>query len=150
MSDRLKRLATQKGATYADIFTQFLLEPALARLMSDRTLAKHLVFKGGYVSVRVYESPRYTTDLDAVVHTGDKAKVLKLAKTAMNIYLQDHVWFAFEKEIDLVTQNEYGGTRLQFRAGLGTPPRKITRSQIVQLDFGTGDPVTPGPHDMRL
>jgi hypothetical protein len=61
--------------------------------------------------------------------------------------LGDHVWFDFEQEVHLLTQNEYGGVRLQFRSGLGTPPEDKRRAQIINLDIGTGDPVTPGAQD---
>lgn len=56
----------------------------------------------------------------------------------------------FEKKEDLALQNEYGGTRLVFRCGLGEPPKNLAKSQIVHFDVGTGDPVTPKPISSEL
>ena len=140
---RIKRVANERGATYGEVMTEFLIERAAVRLVSIPFIYKHLIFKGGFVGLRVYGSPRFTTDLDAVIHQGNQNEVLKRACEAMVQEVDDHVWFVFEREIDLETQNEYGGTRLQFRAGLGLPPKDIRRMQIINIDIGTGDPVTP-------
>jgi hypothetical protein len=145
ISDRLKQLSRELNATYAEILTQFFIERAVVRLVSNPVLYEHLIFKGGFVGLRVYGSPRFTTDLDAVTHRLDRIEVIRLAKEAMEKPTIDHVWFVFEREIELVTQSEYGGTRLQYRVGLGIPPSESRRSQIFNLDIGTGDPVTPGP-----
>jgi predicted nucleotidyltransferase component of viral defense system len=149
VSERIKRVAKDKGATYAEILTQFLIERAAVRLVSDPILYKRLVFKGGFVGLRVYGSPRFTTDLDAVVESKDRYDFRKNARDAMAHDLGDHVWFEFEQEVDLLTQNEYGGVRLQFRAGLGAPPEDTRRAQIINLDIGTGDPITPGAQDEK-
>lgn len=139
VSERIKRVAKEEGATYAEILTQFLIESAAVRLVSDPILYQRLVFKGGFVGLRVYGSPRFTTDLDAVVQCQDRFDFRKKARDAMAQDLGDHVWFDFEQEVDLLTQNEYGGVRLQFRSGLGAPPEDKRRAQIINLDIGTGD-----------
>lgn len=144
LSDRIKRLANEQNSPYEEVLTQFLIERATARLMMDRRLFESLVFKGGFVGLTVYGSPRFTNDLDAVLHHCDPGEVRSRISLAMSKDIGDHVWFALDKEIDLQTQNEYGGFRLQYRAGLGEP-LDIKRAKIVNIDVGTGDPVTPGP-----
>lgn len=57
----------------------------------------------------------------------------------------DHVWFAYQNEVDLLTQGEDGGIRLEYRFGLGDVPSELRRAQIFNIDIGTGDPVTPEP-----
>jgi hypothetical protein len=47
--------------------TVFLIERLVARLIADKKLSQNLVFKGGFVGLRVYDSPRYTIDLDALL-----------------------------------------------------------------------------------
>lgn len=59
VSDRLKRIAREKHATYAEILTQFLIERAVARLAIEPSLPDHLIFKGGFVGLRVYGSTRF-------------------------------------------------------------------------------------------
>lgn len=61
---KLKNTAAQHGANYQEMLTLFLLERAAVRLLGDVNLQNNLIFKGGYVGVRVYNSPRYTTDLE--------------------------------------------------------------------------------------
>lgn len=53
------------------------------------------------------------------------------------------MWFRFQELVDLKIQSEYGGIRLIFRCGVGEPPENLRRAQLVHLDLGTGDPVTP-------
>ena len=56
---KINRVAQERGATAPQMLTMFLLERAAVRLMVDDKLRSSLVFKGGYVGVRVYNSPRY-------------------------------------------------------------------------------------------
>jgi hypothetical protein len=145
ITDRLKRLARERQTPYGEILTQFLIERALARLVLEPAIQNHMVFKGGFVGLRVYGSPRYTTDLDAITYRKDRQKIVSLIKAALAQPLSDHVWFAYQGEIDLLTQGEYGGIRLEYRFGLGEIPTDLRRAQIFNIDIGTGDPVTPEP-----
>ena len=142
---RLASYAAQQHIPYDRVLTLFLLDRAAHRLTLDEVLVRSLVFKGGFVNVRVYSSPRHTTDLDAVLNSLDHAAAERLAKAAMERELADAVWFRFTESVDLKTQNEYGGLRLIFRSGLGEMPAKLERAQLIHIDLGTGDPVTPGP-----
>lgn len=145
LADRLNRLSRQSGTTYQNIVTQFLIERALIRLTNDEFLFEHLIFKGGYVGLRIYHSPRATTDLDAVLHGAERDEIILRAKSALQSSLEDHVWFEFESETELLLQNDYGGKRLQYRAGLNPRPKDPKKAQILHFDFGIGDLVTPEP-----
>ena len=137
------------GVAYPKILTEFLLERLAVRLVSNTELSGKLVFKGGYVSLRVYNSPRYTIDLDALLRQGSLNNVGKTAQVAAESDLGDAVWFRFEKTVDFETQGEYGGLRIVFRAGIGEVLKNFKRAQIVQLDIGKGDPVVPGPVEVE-
>ncbi len=99
------------------------------------------MFKGGFIMLRVYNSPRYTVDLDASI-TGIPAKhlaplIIKAAQEA-----EDEItWYRFQKTVDLETQGEYGGTRFVFRAGLGEVIKDLSKAQVIHLDLGTGESV---------
>lgn len=142
---KLSSLAKSRGVPYQIISTTFLLERLLARLLLDSQLSKTLIFKGGYVGLRVYESPRYTIDLDALLHKTDAVATLKRSAEAAKADIGDGAWFIFESQIDLTTQGEYGGIRQVFRAGIGEPLKDLRLAQVVHFDVGIGDPVTPGP-----
>lgn len=146
---KLTALSTKLGVKYANIETAFLIERLLARLMADKTLSNHLVFKGGFVGLKVYESPRYTVDLDALLIKANIESTLKLVKEKAEFDLNDGVWFRFEDQVDLATQGEYGGIRHIYRAGIGEVLKNLKKAQIVQFDLGIGDPVTPGPQKIE-
>jgi hypothetical protein len=145
---KIIRIAKDRGATAQQIMTIFLIERAAVRLMTDEKLQSSLVFKGGYVGVRVYNSPRYTTDLDAVVRGLSREEAVQKIKDAMAIEAGDAVWFKFESTEALKAQGDYGGVGLAFRGGLGNPPAKITKAQLIHIDLGIGDPVTPSPRSI--
>lgn len=112
VTSALRRLVKDSDATYQLLFTKLLIERAVARLTHDKLLRDCLVFKGGFVSVSMYNSPRHTTDLDAVLCGKPVDLVLDKIRAAMEVDLDDGVWFQFEKIVDLKTQSEYGGKRL--------------------------------------
>lgn len=146
---KLSKYARELGVPYPQVLTEFLLERLASRLMGSKDLAGRLIFKGGYVSLRVYDSPRYTIDLDALLSNGNLESVIESARTAAEAVIGDAVWFRFEKSVDLETQGEYGGMRLAFRAGIGEILQNIKRAQVINLDIGKGDPIVPGPVDVE-
>jgi len=142
---KINRVAQERSVTAPQMMTMFLLERAAVRLMADDKLRSSLIFKGGYVGVRVYNSSRYTTDLDAVIQGLPREEAIQRIKEAMSVDGGDSVWFKFESIADLKTQGDYGGIGLVFRGGLGQPPPKLIKAQLVNIDIGIGDPVTPAP-----
>lgn len=145
IAQKLLGIQKKMGIPYQILATSFLIERLVARLINDEHLQKALVFKGGFVSLKVYKSPRYTVDLDALLVKSNLEKTLETAKEAAAEDLGDGVWFHFEEQIDLATQGEYGGIRQVYRAGIGERLKQVRKAQIVNFDLGIGDPVTPGP-----
>lgn len=142
---KLVNLSHDLGIPYQNLETAFTLERLVARLVADEILYKHLVFKGGFVGLRVYESLRYTVDVDALVVKADVESTLERAKEKTESDLGDGVWFRFEDQVDLATQGEYGGIRQIYRAGIGEVLQNLKKARVVHFDVGIGDPVTPGP-----
>lgn len=93
---RLINLSLEAGLPYQNVETAFILERLVARLLADETLNRHLVFKGGFVGLRVYDSPRYTVDVDALVVQADVEATLERAREKADSDLEDGVWFRFE------------------------------------------------------
>lgn len=58
------------------------LERAIARLSQDKVLAEHLIFKGGFVLLKSFESPRFTRDADALARAIPKEKLKTLVQFA--------------------------------------------------------------------
>ena len=146
---QLSKMARSQQKPFDRLLTIFLLERMVARLTSDPQLARCLVFKGGYVSIRVYDTKRFTTDVDAIISGLERMNAIDRIKIQMAQPKGDATWFFFEKEQELATQSDYGGWRLTYRAGLGAQPEIVSRSQLIHLDLGIGDPITPGPHQLE-
>lgn len=142
---KLITLSKKMGAKYKEIETVFIIERLVARLIADKNLANRLVFKGGFVGLKVYESPRYTVDLDALLIKSNIDETLELVKQQTETDLNDGVWFRFESQVDLATQGEYGGIRQSFRAGIGEVMKNLKKAQVIHFDLGIGDPITPRP-----
>lgn len=77
---KLLDLGKKVGVRHSNLETAFLIERLVVRLVSDRELGKRLVFKGGFVGLRVYHSPRYTVDLDAILVKSNLEDTLKLSR----------------------------------------------------------------------
>jgi predicted nucleotidyltransferase component of viral defense system len=142
---KLTTISKKLGVKYKEIETVFIIERLVARLIADKHLASHLVFKGGFVGLKIYESPRYTVDLDALLVKSNIESTLELVKQQAESDLNDGVWFRFESQTDLATQGEYGGIRHSYRAGIGEVLKNLKKAQVIHFDLGIGDPVTPGP-----
>ncbi|MGE3975375.1 MAG: nucleotidyl transferase AbiEii/AbiGii toxin family protein [Bdellovibrionales bacterium] len=142
---KLNILSAKLGVKYANLETIFLIERLVARLISGKVLNQRLVFKGGFVGLKVYGSPRYTVDLDALLIKSNIELTLQLVKEEAETDLNDGVWFRFDEQVDLATQGEYGGIRHVYRAGIGEVLKNIKKAQAVNFDLGIGDPITPGP-----
>ena len=139
---KITDLSNKINIPFQNIQTAFMIERLVARLVTDKNLAKHLVFKGGFVGLRVYNSERYTVDLDALLVNADIESSLALTRKNAESDLDDGVWFKFVGQMDLVTQGEYGGIRQVYRAGIGETLTNIKKAQIVHFDLGIGDPIT--------
>lgn len=146
---KLKSLASKMKIKYSHLETVFLIERLVARLIADKKLSQNLVFKGGFVGLKVYQSPRYTIDLDALLIKSNIEQTLDLVKQQAQSDMDDGVWFRFESQMDLATQGEYGGIRHTYRAGIGELLKDIKRAQIINFDLGIGDPITPGPQPKK-
>lgn len=146
---KLISLSKKLAVKYADFETAFMIERLVARLMASKDLAGHLVFKGGFVCLKIYESNRYTVDLDAIIVKSKIDRILEQIKTQAETDLDDGVWFKFEDQIDLVTQSEYGGVRHSYRAGIGPILKNIKMAQVIHFDLGIGDPITPPPKKIQ-
>lgn len=142
---KLINLSLQRNVPFQNLETAFMLERLVARLVADDTLNRHLVFKGGFVGLRVYDSSRYTVDVDALVVNADVGSTLVGVREKAEFDLEDGVWFRFEDQVDLATQGEYGGIRQIYRAGIGEILKNVKKARVVHFDVGIGDPVTPGP-----
>lgn len=150
LRSRLLAISTAEQVTYQHIQTMFLLERMVARLTREPKLFDHIIFKGGYVALRAFHSPRYTMDLDALVSNADLDSIGTAAITAIEASSDDGAWFKYERKAELQTLGEYGGIRYLFRGGIGEMPEKYLKAQSLHLDLAAGDVVIPAPEIRTL
>lgn len=118
------------------------LERIVARLTANRTLDKHLVFKGGFVLVKVFESERFTRDLDALGVGIDKSEVIRLVPKVLAKDLGDGHWFGDIRVESLDAQGEYGALRFNAAFQIGQPTkRSIGKLSRIHFDVGFGDKI---------
>lgn len=118
------------------------LERIVARLTNHKILGNHLIFKGGFVLLKVIESQRFTRDLDALAHGILREDVPVLIIEALEIYLDDGFWFGEPTVEELDEQGEYGGLRLSSAFQLGEPPKEMVKQKKlsrIHIDISFGD-----------
>ncbi len=148
IKSKIKKIADKQELSFNRVMTIFLLERAAIRLTQNPELRDKIVFKGGFVNVRVHKSPRHTTDLDAVIKEMNHAKIQEVVVGSIQKDIDDCVWFQYEKSQTLATQTLTGGIRLVFRGGLGEPPTNLKRMQSIQIDIGSDSVLDPRPVEL--
>lgn len=116
------------------------LERAIARLQHDKELAAHLIFKGGFVLLKQYQSHRFTRDADALAVGIGKDTFADLVRQALTIDLDDGLWFGDIQVKDLPDQGRYGSLRFDIAFQIGAPkPEKIHKLSRIHIDVGFSD-----------
>lgn len=120
------------------------IERVIARLENSAELRNHLIFKGGFVLLKVLESDRFTRDLDALCEGINKKDAQDLINKALLTDLDDGFWFGEIRVQNLEEQGEYGALRFDCAYFLGDPPvekLKLVKLSRVHFDLGFGDKV---------
>jgi predicted nucleotidyltransferase component of viral defense system len=123
------------------------LERAIARIEGEPTLAKHLVFKGGFVLFKLIDSPRFTRDVDALAYALSREKIPLLVESAICKDLDDGLWYGDLKNEPLEHQGDYAGIRFSVAFQIGEIPsaNKFKKLSRIQLDVGFGDELFEKP-----
>lgn len=120
------------------------IEGLVARLLAFKGLSKHLVFKGGFVLLKVLAHDRFTRDLDSLVRGITLEEASDLVVKAIEVDLDDGLWFGLPEVESLDEQGEYGGLRISAAFQIGEPPptlKKKKKLSRVNIDLGFGDTV---------
>lgn len=121
------------------------LERIVARIESHKTLREKLIFKGGFVLLKMLESPRFTRDLDALAFDLPKQEVIDSITNVLSVDLNDGLYFGYPEIDNLLDQGQYGGYRVKVPFQIGSLPtqeHKLKKLSRVHLDIGFGDVVT--------
>ncbi len=111
LQHHLQQFATKLGCATQDIRTDYLLERLVCRLTKSEQLAP-MVFKGGFVSRRVYNCARFTRDIDVSLPVSLKDSVDSFVHSATSTDLSDICWFQPKEKQPLIMQTPDGGETL--------------------------------------
>lgn len=120
------------------------LERIVARLENCKNLKNKLIFKGGFVLLKVLQSDRFTRDLDALCRGITKEEAQKFILDALEVDLNDGFWYGEIRVDQLDKQGEYGALRFDCAFQIGDPPNeksKFSKLSRIHFDIGFGDKV---------
>ncbi len=140
---QLTKLAALNGSlSVNELRIVLALERIVARLVQYKDLDRHLVYKGGFVLMKVLGSDRFTRDLDALGIGIEKAEVEKLAPKALAADIEDGFWFGDVNIESLDEQGEYGALRFNCAYQLGEPNiERLEKLSRIHFDVGFGDTI---------
>jgi len=142
----LKKLEAEGTHSINELRVIVGLERAIARLSHDRDLAEHLIFKGGFVLLKNFDSDRFTRDADALAVGISKDRVSLLAAKTLVTDLNDGLWFGDVKVQEMEAQGEYGALRFDCAFQIGEPDlKKIRKLSRIHIDVGLSDKLPTQP-----
>lgn len=148
----IQEVARQGGRSVNELRVVIALERIVARLENNPKLAKHLVFKGGFVLLKLIDSARFTRDVDALAKGISRAEIPDLVKSAIETDLQDGLWYGDLKSEEMIHQGTYEGIRFDCAFQIGDPPApsKLRKLSRIHVDIGFGDKIPePQRHQMK-
>lgn len=154
ITEVLKKLsAANTSLNFNEFRVIVALERAIARLENDPILAKHLIFKGGFVMLKTVETNRFTRDLDALAFEISQKEVPDLIIHALETDLDDGVWFGDIKIKTLEGKEEAKTLRFDFVFQIGDPPKeaeKLKKLSRIHVDIGFGDELDGRPQKQEM
>lgn len=127
------------------------LERAIARLLQNKAISEHLIFKGGFVLLKSFESRRFTRDADALAVAISKTKLRDLVCAALSTDLEDGLWFGDIQVRELTEQGEYGAYRFDCAFQIGeTDLKKFRNFSRIHIDMGFNDRLPAKPADQTM
>ncbi|OGQ04511.1 MAG: hypothetical protein A2W61_04750 [Deltaproteobacteria bacterium RIFCSPLOWO2_01_44_7] len=127
------------------------LERIIARLSRSKDLASHLVYKGGFVLLKSYENLRFTRDADVLAIAISKDKLKNLVCAALDVDLDDGLWFGNLQIQELTEQGEYGAYRFDCAFQIGEPDlKKLHKFSRIHVDIGFNDRLPLIPENQRM
>ncbi len=139
IKEKIKALAKEREATFAELWRNLILERFLTRLALSPYRAK-FVLKGGMLLAKYIPIGRETQDLDFLIQKlSNTEKSLRTALDAICV-IDAHDSFTFEvSQIKLLKHSQlpYTGAEITLTAKFGAT------STVIRIDLGAGDRVEP-------
>ncbi len=121
LKDKIKVLAKRQQIDTAKFQTIVVFERVVARLLTRDFIRENMIFNGGFVMIKSYDSERFTKDLDAIIRNVPAKNLFKEVKTALTTDIGDGFQFWNIEEENLDMKSGYAGIRYKFHYKLGDP-----------------------------
>lgn len=149
IQSKLKEIAQADGKAYQLILTRYFQERLLLRIFLS-SYSRNFCLKGGallYAIEREKSRPTLDIDLLGMQIVNDEHTLKNIFHEICSIpYEADGVTYDLTTltVAEITNQGNYSGIRVKIRAGLGNI------KQVMQIDIGFGDIVTPAPIQMEF
>lgn len=128
--ESIKQTSVDEGLHFNQVLAIFAYERVIIRLAQSELLHESLIYKGGLVMRLVYNSSRFTKDLDASFTKISTEKLKFLVEGSLSEDLDDGFKFKSGRWSVINETNEYHGVRYSFEFSF------LERtSQSLQIDF---------------
>jgi predicted nucleotidyltransferase component of viral defense system len=147
IQNKLKNIAQAEGKAYQLILTRYFQERLLFRIFQS-PYSSHFFLKGGallYAFEKEKSRPTLDIDLLAQKISNEKSILLQCFRTiCLLVYEADGLVFDLDSlaAFEIAKEGKYSGVRLKVKVSLGNI------RQVMQVDIGFGDVMTPGPVQM--
>ena len=145
----LKQIQKESSLNINELRIITALERVVARVQSSTELSEHIIFKGGFVLFKMYESSRFTRDIDAIGKNINYTKIKKLVPEVLTNNIDDGLWFGDISVQEILDEEEYGGLRFSLAFQIGDAPtqqKKIKNLSRIHFDIAVGDFI---PDDLK-
>jgi predicted nucleotidyltransferase component of viral defense system len=140
---RLRNISKSSSATFQQVLQQYAIERFLYRISKSKH-AQSVILKGALLLKTIgIPSARPTMDIDMLRKgKADKASLVSLVKDCATLEVEaDGLIYIADSAVaeEITKDSEYNGTRIRMDARIDNVRLKI------QIDFGVGDVIVPGP-----
>lgn len=145
----LKKLEKESSLNINELRIITALERVVARVQSNTELSEHIIFKGGFVLFKIYDSTRFTRDIDALGNNINYDQIKNLVPEVLANNIDDGLWFGDISVKEILDEDEYGGLRFSLAFQIGDAPteqKKIKNLSRIHFDIGIGDYI---PNDLN-
>lgn len=142
INDKINNLAKKLNIVDTNKLTILVtLERVVARLLTRDFLRENLIFSGGFVMFKIFESNRFTLDLDAIIKKVSIKELSVEIEAALRTDIGDGFvfWGLCDEKLDM--KSGYTGVRYSFHYKTGDLPDDLDKPSFyprVHLDVVIG------------
>ncbi len=126
INDKINNLAKELNVKDTNKLTILVtLERVVARLLTRNLLRENLIFSGGFVMFKTFESNRFTLDLDAIIRSVSTKELNSEIESALKTDIGDGFVFWGLKDEKLDMRSGYAGVRYSFHYKTGELPDNL-------------------------